>query len=458
VSWRQKPQTDGKAQIATGRKETQRDRLVSAAIDIAASSGYAAATIASVIASAGVSRPTFYDYFADKDDCLLAAAAVVHQRLLATVAAALARDPAEHAVPSAIVAVVEFAISQPAAARVLMNETLAGGPRALDGRDAQILELAQLIEGALARATSDPPTPDMPMRVLIGAIHRILAARLRGDKDDIHSMTDELPRWSASYEVPASRHRWSDLTPSPPAAPSPLVAQTPLRPPAPLRAGRRHSREEVVENHRRRLMFATAEAALAKGYTATSVSDIVRIAGLDHNAFTSVFADKEAAYLAVAEYAFERTMAVTAGAFFTGDSWPERTWEAGRAFTQFLQNNPTLAVAFVESYAVGPQASKRVDGLLNAFTMFLQHGYEDAREDRHPSPVALEAIAMANFEMCYHQMRGSVGPRITELQPHSMFFSLAPFIGPAEANRFVEEKLAENVAVESPPAGAPESG
>jgi AcrR family transcriptional regulator len=340
---------------------------------------------------------------------------------------------------------------------MLMNETLAGGPRALDERDAQITELAQLIKSSLASAPADRPTPDIPVHLTIGAIYRLLAARLRGDKHDLDSLLDELLLWSASYELPAARHRWSELTPSPPAAPSPLVAQTPLRPPSPLRGGRRHSREEIVENHRQRLMFATAEATWAKGYTATSVADIIKIAGLDHHAFTSVFADKEEAYLAIAEYTFERTMAVTAGAFFTGSSWPERTWEAGRAFSQFLQKNSILSVVFVESYAVGPRASKRVDELLNAFTMFLQLGYEEARDGRHPSPVALEAIAMTNFELCYHQTRGSVGPQITELQPHSMFVSLAPFIGPAHANRFIDEKLAATSAGEPPPGAIPAS-
>jgi AcrR family transcriptional regulator len=431
----------------TGRKGTQRERLLNAALEVVASDGYAASTIASVIAHAGVSRPTFYDYFADKDDCLLAAAAGIHGRLLAAVAEAVAeaveRGSAEHAIRSAIAALVEFAASEPVAARVLMNETLAGGPRALDARDEQLAQLAMLVTDAQARADADRPTPDVPARMMLGASHRLLAARLRSDEQSLDGLTGELLRWSASYELPASQHRWSSLTPSPPAPPSPLVAHTPLRPPSPLRGGR-HSKEQILENHRQRLMFATAEAVLEKGYTATSIADIVKIAGLDHRAFSSVFADREAAYMAFAEHGFERTMAVTAGGFFTGAGWPQRSWEAGRAFTQFLQKNPTLAVLFLESYAVGPHASKRIDELLNAFTLFLQLGYEEARDGRHPSPVALEAIATTNFEMCYHQARKSPGPQLTELQPHSIFISLAPFIGTAAANRFIDETLARD--------------
>ncbi|HEX5851705.1 MAG TPA: TetR/AcrR family transcriptional regulator [Solirubrobacteraceae bacterium] len=440
MSREQTHQTDGNDRGTTGRKDTQRARLLNAAVDVVARDGYARATIASVIAQAGVSRPTFYDYFSDKDDCLLAATAEVHRRLYAATALALERGAPEHAIRSAIATLVEFARSEPAAARMLINEALAGGPRALDARDEQIAELAQLVRTVQARAPAGRATPDVSVRMMLGAIHRLLATRLRDESQSMEGLADELQRWSESYELPRGQHRWSSLAPAPAAPPSPLVARTPLRPPAPLRGGR-HSKEKTAENHRQRLMFAAAEAARQKGYTAMSIADIVKIAGLDHRAFASVFADKKDAYMAIAEHGFERTMAVTAGAFFSGSSWPERTWEAGRAFTQFLQNNPAITIIFVESYAVGPNASKRFDDLLNAFTLFLQLGYEEARDGRHPSSVALEAIATTNFEMGYHQARGSAGPQITELQPHSIFVLLAPFIGPDAANRFIDEQL-----------------
>jgi AcrR family transcriptional regulator len=443
MSRKQTHQTSGKDQAAVGRKDTQRTRLLRAAVDVVTRDGYPAATIASVIAQAGVSRPTFYDYFSDKDACLLAAAADAHRRLLDATARNLARGAPEPAARSAIAALVEFARADPVAARMLTKETLAGGPRALDARDEQIAELASLVTGAQAHTSPRLNAPDISVRAMLGAIYRLLAARLRSADPDLEGLTDELQRWSESYELPRDRHRWSSLQPSPAATPSPWSTQTPLRPPPPL-PGRRHSKDKLAENHRQRLMFATAEAVRQKGYSATSIADIVKVAGLDHRAFASVFADKQEAYMAVTELSFARAMAVTAGAFFSGSSWPERTWEAGNAFTQFLQKNPTLTVVFVESYAVGPEASKRLDELLNAFTLFLQLGFEEASDDRHPSPIALEAIAATNFEMGYLQVRGHAGPRFNELQPHSIFILLAPFIGPREANRFIDQKLARD--------------
>src|ERR1700679_1120423 len=54
------------------RKGTQRERLLDGMLLAAVRRGYAGANVAQVIAQAGVSRPTFYEYFADRDDCFLA--------------------------------------------------------------------------------------------------------------------------------------------------------------------------------------------------------------------------------------------------------------------------------------------------------------------------------------------------------------------------------------------------
>jgi AcrR family transcriptional regulator len=51
----------------------QRRRLLLAMVDEVAERGYPAVTVAHVIARAGVSRATFYEQFADKESCFLAA-------------------------------------------------------------------------------------------------------------------------------------------------------------------------------------------------------------------------------------------------------------------------------------------------------------------------------------------------------------------------------------------------
>ncbi|MCW2988568.1 MAG: transcriptional repressor BetI, partial [Solirubrobacterales bacterium] len=52
---------------------SQRDRLLEATMQVVAEKGYAATTVADLTKRAGISRTTFYELFADKEACFLAA-------------------------------------------------------------------------------------------------------------------------------------------------------------------------------------------------------------------------------------------------------------------------------------------------------------------------------------------------------------------------------------------------
>src|ERR1700689_1865995 len=95
-----------------GRKSTQRERLLAGMVAVANRAGYAGANVSAVIAQAGVSRPTFYDYFNDRDDCFLATLNGAHATLLGSVRARVdASDPAD-ALPETIREVIAFAAAE----------------------------------------------------------------------------------------------------------------------------------------------------------------------------------------------------------------------------------------------------------------------------------------------------------------------------------------------------------
>src|SRR5438309_3367869 len=120
---------------AQGRRSTQRERLLAGMLTAANRDGYAGATVSAVIAEAGVSRPTFYEYFADRDDCFLMAQRHAQGRLLAEVRELVQALPPERAMQASIRALIRFAGSAPAMARFLMTQPLAAGTEALDARD-----------------------------------------------------------------------------------------------------------------------------------------------------------------------------------------------------------------------------------------------------------------------------------------------------------------------------------
>ncbi|MGB8875435.1 MAG: helix-turn-helix domain-containing protein, partial [Solirubrobacteraceae bacterium] len=91
------PQTGILAVLPRGRhaapravvREIQRARMLDAMVEAVADKGYARVTVADVIERAGVSRKTFYEQFANKEECFLAAYDAGVDGLLAAIDEAL---------------------------------------------------------------------------------------------------------------------------------------------------------------------------------------------------------------------------------------------------------------------------------------------------------------------------------------------------------------------------------
>jgi len=431
------------------RKRTQRQRLITGMIEATNRSGYARASIATVIAHAGVSRPTFYDYFPDRDACFLASVAEVQDELGEALQGALADAEGQAAWQAAVRATVEYAANEPARARFLMGEAMAGGPAAISARDTGVEQLAQAIGAAVERATPEASVSDLDPRVLLGSVYRMVSIRLRRgglrrEEAVIGTLADELIGWLSAYVRPASSRRWATLEPGPEPARSPHVPEMPIQrtPSAPAAGRPRAGAEEVTEQQRLRILYATARLAETKGFAATTVTDIRKLARVHSSVFYRLFADKQEAFAAVHELGFQQVMDVTAKAFFSVTGWPERSWEGGLAFTQLLQANPVVAhIAFVEAYAVGAEAVQRIEDSHVAFLYFLEEGAAERGPEQAPSRVAMEAVIAAIFEVIYMQARRREKAQISAMFPYIAHIWLTPFLGVKKADAFIDRKM-----------------
>ena len=438
-----------------GDKRTQRDRIVSSAIANVGKRGYSGTSVSRIIAEAGVSRPTFYEYFSDKEDCFLASLRAIQERLESGVRRSIQEAPPQHAVRTTLAAIVEFAGAHPAEALLLTSQAMGAGRSALDARDAGIVELEHLIEAAHACVPPTATIPDLCPQIAIGALYRLLAPRLRRGEPGLNRTIDDLAAWTECYGCAAAQRRWHRFIPTGDATGRPPSASGTTSTPMPqLRSSRSLSREERTANRRLRILYAAAQLAEQKGYNATTIADITRLAGVDGRTFYDAFADKQDAFMAVHELGVQQVMSATAGAFFTGTSWPDRMWAAGSAFTGFLESNPMIAhVGFVETYAVGPGAVQRVEDSHVTFTIFLQEGYQQDRA-RRPPRLALEAIVTSVFELIYRDARNSSQPRVSGMLGAMLFLTLAPFLGSQEANRVIDSKRAGDCRQVAPPRDA----
>lgn len=417
-------------------------------IEVAAAEGYAGTSIARVIAAAGVSRPTFYDYFADREACMLAVIEIVRGELYGRASEAVASSPACDAFAAVLEALVGFAEEHPAMARVLYREAMAAGPRALDARDRAVIEIEQLIEDAYARLSPATVIPDAPGAIVIGAIFRLLGHRLRRCEPQLSEAAPHLLDWIGAYARAKREHRWRVLAPSTRAI-MPASSARIMHPAATMggdrAAGAREScRSVVAEERRRRILLALAELASETGYAAVSVEDMTRRASVEMRTFYRMFAGKQEAFAALAEVYFQHMMALTAGAFFSDRGWPERVLEAKLALAGCIEANPAVARAcFVEGHAGERDGGERVEQLTRAFTMFLSEGQHLCNGRGGGSRLGQEAIAHANFELVYRQARASASPKMAGVVGHSVHLCLAPFIGVAAAQELIDRELGD---------------
>jgi AcrR family transcriptional regulator len=99
---------------------SQRDRLLDAIAEVCASDAYGGASVAAVVARAGVSRKTFYEHFRNKEACFLAAHDAILNKFLGVVIDAYEQPELAwpKRVEAALEALLSFLAAEPAFARM----------------------------------------------------------------------------------------------------------------------------------------------------------------------------------------------------------------------------------------------------------------------------------------------------------------------------------------------------
>lgn len=174
----------------------QRERLIAAMLKAAAELGYRQATVQDVIDRAGVSRPTFYEHFSNKEDCFLAAFDTTAARLRGRIDAAAEKGGANWRtrLRLSLEELLHFVGSEPEAARALIVEARAASAEALLRRDDLLDYFAgsvdALVRDHLPDATSHS---DITAAGVVGGVEALLYSRLnKGELDDLDSLLPSL--------------------------------------------------------------------------------------------------------------------------------------------------------------------------------------------------------------------------------------------------------------------------
>jgi AcrR family transcriptional regulator len=164
--------------------EIQRTRVLGALSEVVAERGAGSATVAHIVARAGVSRRTFYELFADREDCFLAAFDQAVERAVARVlpeweSAGRWRER----IRGALVALLGFFDEEPDLGALCVVHALGAGPRALERRAKVVRVLVAAVDegrGEARRGEVAPLTGEGVVGAVLAVLHTRLSAGGRG--------------------------------------------------------------------------------------------------------------------------------------------------------------------------------------------------------------------------------------------------------------------------------------
>ena len=157
---------------------SQRTRLIQATIELGNERGFASLTLSDIVGRASVARSTFYEYFADKEECFLAAfdlaADLVIERVLTPIPAgeemSLVHAHAER--------FVDLCIEEPGLARLVTANVGTLGPAAAERQRMTRDRLADALVGLRHRLyRADPrlaPISHVRALAIVGALSEVV--------------------------------------------------------------------------------------------------------------------------------------------------------------------------------------------------------------------------------------------------------------------------------------------
>jgi AcrR family transcriptional regulator len=407
----------------------QRARIHAAMIELVAERGYGAVTVRELVHMAGVSTGTFYEHFADKDECFLRTYGLIVRRSTKQVGAAQkdCHDWRER-LRLALRAWAEGIVREPQAARLGLVEVFAGGVAALAQMRRAEGHYEAMIQSSFAGAPDPVPAPPLVVKGIVAGVHRVARAQLlAGRAHELPGLADELLEWMLCF-----RCRDAARLERPGHAAAPVAPAT-------------HDRG-VREDDRERILDVAARLAAQEGYWQLTVPRIRTAAGVSRKCFDEHFEDVQGCFVAALERLSERALANAVTAGVGARSWPGGLHRAVCSLCADIGTDPVLArLGFVEVFAPGPDGmryrERSVAGIAESLRISAPAG-------QRPSELAAEASIGAVWGVIHHHVAVGRAHQLSRITGVLSYLALAPAIGAEQA---VDAIAAEREAMRATP-------
>jgi AcrR family transcriptional regulator len=185
--------------------QNQRERIITALVDMVAERGYKATTVADITNAASVSRRTFYEHFSGKEECFLAAYDMISSHILDSMRAATeVFDEWPQKMKAALATMLRFLAAEPEVARVYAFEPVAAGGEIAARHTASMQGLIEILASGRPARPGEHPLPEVTEETLVGGVHSLIIREIiAGRTERLEELLPDLVELAATPYIGA---------------------------------------------------------------------------------------------------------------------------------------------------------------------------------------------------------------------------------------------------------------
>jgi AcrR family transcriptional regulator len=410
----------------------QRARIHGAMVEAVARGGYEGASVKQVIGLAGVSRRSFYEQFANKQECFLVTFDLIARRELGQIkdAYVAADGSLEERTRAAFRRFAQTIEDDRNTVVLAALEAQRAGPDGVLHLRKATSACEQLLTRSFAESPNAVPLPLPVVRGIVGGLHGIASAFLRrspAEEPGCAELAEEMLRWTLLFQSPAAQ----DMSPRMAVN---LAAR--MREISSTYGHRLGDAEEPSRDERTRLLQGILRLVTRDDYSTLSAPQIADEANVSIDAFCELFTDKRDCFLAALDMIGDELLAIAADPDLVSSDWARAVRRVLAALMRYLADHPLQARTIAqEAFFTGAEAVERTVELAQSIATLLTEGAPTEADGRHTTDGVAGAI--------WHTIRCQVASGRVELLPalsdHLAYVVLAPFIGAEAAVEIVTE-------------------
>ena len=426
----------------------QRSRIFGALIEVVGTDGYEATSVKQTIALSGVSRRSFYEMFANKEEAFLAAFDLLARRDIKQIRKAYAASDGslKDRLGAALRRFAQMTVEDRKATVLVVLETQRAGPLGVTRLRRALTACEQLLTRSFAETPGASPLPAPIVKGIVGGLHASASAYLR-DPDALGQLdiAEEMLRWTLLFQTPAAERMAASLA-------SALTLR--MREISAVHGPGLTGAEPASHDERTRSMQAVLRLAAQEDYRGLSGPQIADEANVPIDVFCEMFSGKSECFLAALEMIGDELLRIAADPELISEDWPGAVRRVLAELMSYLAAHPLHARTLTqEAFFAGPEALEHTIELSHSIATLLTEG---APAKAAQTKLTTEAIAGAIWHTIRCHATGERPQLLAAIPDQLAYIVLAPYLGADAAAAILTERAP--LAAQAPVAGRAPTG